>query len=66
MPEKDLVCPDTYVKRSMPKIPGCPAAAGRSLQYASEHAFLAILTHNSLRGLFEQEAQSSRSNVMMK
>lgn len=50
MPEKDLVCPDTWcVKCSMPKVPGCPTTSSHILQYASLHAFLAILTHNPLR-----------------
>ena len=47
MPEKHLVSPN--VKCSMPKVAGCPATSARILQYASQHAFLAILTHNPLR-----------------
>lgn len=30
----------------MPKIPGCPTASRPILQYASPHAFLAVLTYN--------------------
>ena len=49
MQEKDLVCPTIcYVKGSMPKVPGCPTTSGRILQYASQHVFLAFLTHNPL------------------
>lgn len=31
---------------SMPKIPGCPHTSGHILQCVSQHALLAILTHN--------------------
>lgn len=30
------------------EILGCPTASGLILQYASQHAFLAMLTHNPL------------------
>lgn len=37
-----------YVKCSMPQIPGCSTTSGPILQYASQHAFMSILTHNPL------------------
>ncbi len=40
--------------------------SGHILQYASQHAFLAILIHNPLRSLYQQEGQSSSRDVMMK
>lgn len=33
----------------MPKLPGCPTASGRILQYAYQHAVLALLTQNLWR-----------------
>lgn len=46
MPQKDIVCPN--MKGNVSKIPECPTASGCILQYAAQHAFLAILTHNPL------------------
>ncbi len=50
MPEKDLACPSMqYVKCNVPEVPGCSTSSGQILQYASQRAFLAILTHNPLQ-----------------
>lgn len=44
-----LICLDRkYVNCSMPKITGCPSTSGPILQYTSQHAFLAIPSHNPL------------------
>ncbi len=32
----------------MPEVQGCPSTSVRILQYARQHAILAILTHNRL------------------
>ena len=38
--KKDLGCPNAqFITYSMPKIPGCPTASRRILQYGSQHAF---------------------------
>ncbi len=33
----------------MPEVPVCSTTSGQILQYASQHAFLVILTHNPKR-----------------
>ena len=47
MPEKDLVCPNMYVKCRKAKMSGY-LTASRCILQANHHAFLAILTHNPL------------------
>ena len=48
-PEKDLIFPNTkYVKCSRPKTPWCSATSCHFLQFSSQHAFLATLTHSLL------------------
>lgn len=61
-PEKDLECPNTqHVERSMPNTPGRSTTSGEVLKQASQHAFVAILTHNPLHSYTTYIMVSGRS-----